>query len=1666
MSKKPKEFLEQYINFSSKIFGDEKRVYDRSSSTGVRTSANNSSLTNNEKNNPIKLKAKHYANLRDIFFNLILRFGNAIPNISSDKDLYDNFKKRIEILIDAFIKISLFTKENADLFYNIFGNKKKDKEINEEIRNFVKIKEDTLFLCENMDPIQKNPMQKNVLYKQYRSNYIYFLSKISDNAFPDDTQFIEKYEEILKAIKTKIAKNDRGLSRTQNKDLEDFISIFGELSNKQIKQKASAKPNPKVKFLWQIFERLAPLPYKSIILNTTIQYLAGPIKNISMDKSTMKSLFNFCCYLIGGLTKEEKEEVLKESRKADEKKDLRFYLFEALKNLITLSTQIQNMTEFFNHDNNCIYKFWKFCFTEDPNRTKEFFKDPLYRFLRYLNFMDNPFIFDCYRMKTKADFLQLTEICDFFIIKELPRETNIHPTYPNKNQESEEERKRKYRNLILLWTSYERLIFSPSDGDISIPHKFPYEKILYYIRLVKMEESLNPLTLLIEDKLLIEYYFDMLLCFAKERYLFGKTDGLSQDILSNIEIDKENDVKQLFDFLLDGKIKEVPEIDAHAKGLKVFSLAFFAFLKVCFFIEGNYFLFPYLFELMKFLLEKARNQLKKKIFLPEGGKGLYSEIMPLIGKIQDPELLYKEVIRIKNKNNTQYLSPKHFYSKFIVKDYLQSDERRQGFFNNLFHINNPNPEEETKKISKTEKLEKRFKNEFESLRTKEKNLAKDFFHFNKSFLMSHFGLSFMDYYFNPDKYFMKMKTEYRDKYKASLDLKLFNYPCKIRNYSNGIEPNMFFKYFKGFYTDSTFSITHPYYNMPPPKMKLFISDIKKFIFFDDLNKEYIKSINCEIIKFEYSTQGKIYIFDSFILFKRENLKELGLEEITLFSSSDYDLSAKDKIIVIFYSEIKEIISKRFALMWQASEMQLENGKSFLINFFSSKNKNTFYKEMRHHLKSNIIIENPQCYFLVNDFENNKWNKGKMSTYKFLLLLNKYSARSLNDSNQYFIFPWCKNTYEDFTFEEEKYFEKEKEKDREKDKDLRDFNYPIVCQTKDSRDNTKYMFDMNKPEEEKNEPGYELFQNHFNTHYSTGLYIYYYLIKNSPLTESFLKFNNGKFDSPERLFQSLTSTIKSINNVGDNRELIPELFSNFESFINFNCHCFGRSAINNELIDDLIPDNFDKNKTEEKLKLKHYFQFIAAHRLLLNSSMVKENIKQWFTYVFGPTQLEIDADNCHIFQKDSYEKYNNLWLNYQKELLIGKHTNESATQLRQKLHSILNFGQTPAELSIGQTVLKPERLKQVKNFPMFEFENTKTKIVFFKLSEDKKFAYLLLYLQIQDKKSSQDKSVFTIHVIDCEDLEFKSNFLKVPLEQDVAVYYKLIGPNLFKNTITELEKQFLICSPLDSSLKIKNIQRKRSNILSNFYSDSPILCVEKINSSNLLLGLLNGKLLEVKEKDSFRELKEKKSIIAHKKGITIIRYDKRLNLVITAGLDNYIHIRKYFNFEILSIIKIDKAFKVIDLFLNKLNVLFVYTEDNKTGRRYVSEYSLNGFLINTSRRSDDFPLSEESKSRRGSNSSSGSSDKNKGAEVVEVFPPKEEKKEDGPKMDFFFDLFVNGMIDYKTFEAEDFFKYVKKNKKEKEKEEVFAFIKVRSFYLVFIRSATKKIKLMVYNRMGK
>ena len=145
---------------------------------------------------------------------------------------------------------------------------------------------------------------------------------------------------------------------------------------------------------------------------------------------------------------------------------------------------------------------------------------------------------------------------------------------------------------------------------------------------------------------------------------------------------------------------------------------------------------------------------------------------------------------------------------------------------------------------------------------------------------------------------------------------------------------------------------------------------------------------------------------------------------------------------------------------------------------------------------------------------------------------------------------------------------------------------------------------------------------------------------------------------------------------------------------------------------------------------------------------------------------------------------------------------------------------------------------------------------------------------------------------------------------------------------EINKSFipfvLSCRYLGNYFKIQN----NDNIL-NIFCEDFITCIKEKNNCEKMenifyTGLMNGKLIEwkiisinnnnnnKKNKNKIKkmfnyQIKEIKHIYTHNSSITAIEIYNKQNIIVTAGEDKFIYIRKIFDFELLTIINLTYSF---------------------------------------------------------------------------------------------------------------------------------------------------------------
>ncbi|CAG9764999.1 unnamed protein product [Ceutorhynchus assimilis] len=359
-----------------------------------------------------------------------------------------------------------------------------------------------------------------------------------------------------------------------------------------------------------------------------------------------------------------------------------------------------------------------------------------------------------------------------------------------------------------------------------------------------------------------------------------------------------------------------------------------------------------------------------------------------------------------------------------------------------------------------------------------------------------------------------------------------------------------------------------------------------------------------------------------------------------------------------YEDIREVHKRRYLLQPMALEVFSGDGRNYLLAFLR-KQRNKVYQrfmatatgisdsaqqsvagqkrtanvEQATNLLSNLIGETSVTQ---------RWVRGEISNFQYLMHLNTLAGRSYNDLMQYPVFPWILADYDS------------EELDLSDSNTFRDFSKPMGAQSPDRLEQFKKRF------KEWDDPHGETPPYHYGTHYSSAMIVCSYLVRLEPFTQHFLRLQGGHFDLADRMFHSIKEawTSASKHNMADVKELIPEFFYLSEFLENSNQFDLGVKQ-NGVALGDVVLPPWAKQDPRE---------FIRAHREALECDYVSQNLHNWIDLIFGYKQQgqpAVESVNVfhHLFYEGNVDIYN-----------IDDPLKKNAT-----IGFINNFGQIPKQL---------------------------------------------------------------------------------------------------------------------------------------------------------------------------------------------------------------------------------------------------------------------------------------------------------------------------------------------------------------------------------------------------
>ena len=461
-------------------------------------------------------------------------------------------------------------------------------------------------------------------------------------------------------------------------------------------------------------------------------------------------------------------------------------------------------------------------------------------------------------------------------------------------------------------------------------------------------------------------------------------------------------------------------------------------------------------------------------------------------------------------------------------------------------------------------------------------------------------------------------------------------------------------------------------------------------FYNNIFKEFIKIkhnsdiiIDSCLVRLAFHIRGKIFNNQEGIGFYSFESKRHGTEEDydsdrkmcfgSVFSSQN--MKYTNYFIFIPYNKIQFVLKRRYFFKKTALEIFTENRKSYLfridekIDIFFEQIKNDikeiedicieynkfdekigFFNKNNIFLNTNMrILTNKKKYMNLNILYE-KWKNWEISTLKMIMIMNLYANRSYNDINQYPVFPWIITDYTSKTFEP-----------FTTDNYIRPMNKPMGMmdfteESKERKENYEEHWRSSEADEDRVD-NYD----RYGSHYSTSLYLTYYLVRVFPYSYIRIELQGKSFDDPNRLFNSLPNSFDcALTQKSDLRELIPEFFCFPEMFSNMNELNLGEIDVKGtpKLVEGVeMPAWADYNE----------YNFIAKHRLLLESLEINEKINEWFNLIFGSKQKGKEAKKIgNLFIKQTYEDFEETYLKSSKK--------DQIYQCR-----MVEFGVTPNQL---------------------------------------------------------------------------------------------------------------------------------------------------------------------------------------------------------------------------------------------------------------------------------------------------------------------------------------------------------------------------------------------------
>ncbi|KAK7576021.1 hypothetical protein V9T40_012307 [Parthenolecanium corni] len=293
-------------------------------------------------------------------------------------------------------------------------------------------------------------------------------------------------------------------------------------------------------------------------------------------------------------------------------------------------------------------------------------------------------------------------------------------------------------------------------------------------------------------------------------------------------------------------------------------------------------------------------------------------------------------------------------------------------------------------------------------------------------------------------------------------------------------------------------------------------------------------------------------------------------------------------VKIRLSDIKSIYKRRFLLQHVGLEIYGKEDDITSHMYLSVKNRvarDNLYSAILRQPSLNLSDSKQEIMTL-------QWQNGTISNFDYLLYVNSMADRTFNDLTQYPVFPWVISDYSS------------SELDLSDPDSLRDLSKPVGALNPVRLERLKQRYNEMAP------PKFL-----YGSHYSNPGFVLFYLVRKYP--HYMLCLQNGRFDHPDRMFNSIPDVFKNcLNNMADFKELVPEFYD---------------TSTRGEFLTNMYGINFGSKHDGTRVgdvKLPPWAKspedFVDKLRTALESDYVSSRLHHWIDLIFGYKQVGEEA----------------------------------------------------------------------------------------------------------------------------------------------------------------------------------------------------------------------------------------------------------------------------------------------------------------------------------------------------------------------------------------------------------------------------------------------------------